>query len=210
MKKKYIRLLIIILGLALMAVTVANAQEDCQDLTYILESLDGNLSLGNSCGNGNGENPDYQYVCTNSLELNGFNLQIMWADIYVHTEITDFGDPRNLFELIEENRIRLTCTQTDLISSIRVNAEVLSVETEEMIVFDMEVWPNPARESVNVKGRGIAKLSMYDINGRIVHETKNNSLERIKIDLTNISSGLYFLRATNEYDVILVKQVIIR
>ncbi len=55
------------------------------------------------------------------------------------------------------------------------------------------IYPNPAKDNVNINIEEDARISLYDINGRLVYEellmSGNNSL-----DLRNFNSGIYFVK----------------
>lgn len=66
----------------------------------------------------------------------------------------------------------------------------------------LQNYPNPFNPSTTIKfsipQRGLAKLVIYDINGRIIATPVNTDLNvgsyDIFFDASNLSSGIYFYR----------------
>jgi len=58
----------------------------------------------------------------------------------------------------------------------------------------IKIYPNPASGYINIEAVDliINQVQIYDINGKLVSEIKTDNSP--KIDVTNLSSGIYFLR----------------
>ena len=73
------------------------------------------------------------------------------------------------------------------------------LENESM---NINVYPNPAESLVNVTAEGLKNVELIDMMGRII--TRNESSETMMaIDLSGLTSGIYFLRVTTEAGVAL-------
>ncbi len=73
---------------------------------------------------------------------------------------------------------------------------VLSVEDHNMVSYD--IFPNPAKESVTINcDNTIKTLQLFDIQGRLV-ETKTVNDLHSKMDISNQSKGVYFLKIETE------------
>jgi hypothetical protein len=92
-----------------------------------------------------------------------------------------------------------------LIDRMPVGVESLEQEQEEFKVF-----PNPAREVVNLlyNSSSQARLQIFNMNGQLVYEAQlsPNSVEQI--DVSAFSAGLYQLRLSNESGVSVEKLII--
>lgn len=66
----------------------------------------------------------------------------------------------------------------------------------------VKVYPNPAEDVVNVTAEGLQDITVIDMMGRIVSQT-SVSQSATTIDLSNVPSGIYFLRVTTETGVAL-------
>ncbi len=70
--------------------------------------------------------------------------------------------------------------------------------------FDVDlnaiVFPNPFEKSFTIKFRTSIKddiaISMYDLNGRIIHSQTSHPTQRVDVLINTISSGTYFLKVT--------------
>ena len=64
----------------------------------------------------------------------------------------------------------------------------------------VKVFPNPAEGLVNVTAEGLQNITLIDMMGRIVKE-QSASQSATVVDLSNLPSGLYFLRVMTEMGV---------
>lgn len=55
------------------------------------------------------------------------------------------------------------------------------------------LYPNPAKEFVNIEARGIEEISLYDISGRLIWNAELSSPET-QISLMDFTSGYYILQ----------------
>lgn len=63
--------------------------------------------------------------------------------------------------------------------------------------MNINVYPNPAESLVNVTAEGLKNAELIDMMGRII--SRNESSETMMtIDLSSLTSGIYFLRITTE------------
>jgi len=90
------------------------------------------------------------------------------------------------------------CTSESSQIEVTTDSEGVS-ENENM---NVKVYPNPAEGFVNVKAEGLQSIELIDMMGRIVSQT-SASHSATTIDLSNIPSGIYFLRVTTETGVAL-------
>lgn len=59
------------------------------------------------------------------------------------------------------------------------------------------IYPNPATNEIRIKTKGIQKLEIYDVYGRLViRQTSNPFADTHRIDVSQLSPGTYFLRLT--------------
>ena len=61
---------------------------------------------------------------------------------------------------------------------------------------DFMVYPNPANSEVNITGIGSlgkGEITIADLNGRILATKKFNSEETIRVDISSLASGTYFM-----------------
>ena len=80
---------------------------------------------------------------------------------------------------------------------IKVIAQVTTGETErKMRLISLKVYPNPARDRIIFMGPliGESEITIYDAMGREVKKLKIKNENPLKIDVSNLSSGVYFYR----------------
>ncbi len=66
-------------------------------------------------------------------------------------------------------------------------------ESEEILPKELTVFPNPTQGQLFIE-QNFNELSLYDLHGKLVLKKLNAS----SIDLSRLSSGIYFLRAINK------------
>ncbi len=90
---------------------------------------------------------------------------------------------------VEDNN---TCENSDTVNvNIESGVSVNSIEEEKI-----KVYPNPSKDIFNIEfinTENIVKLTVSDINGKIIQEIKPVS-ELVKINLQNNPAGIYFVR----------------
>ena len=62
------------------------------------------------------------------------------------------------------------------------------------------IFPNPSTGIFNIQTENSisnANITVADLNGRIVHETKAENLESKSLDLSNLQNGIYILNVSN-------------
>ncbi|WP_417237292.1 T9SS type A sorting domain-containing protein [Bizionia paragorgiae] len=85
----------------------------------------------------------------------------------------------------------------------------LSINDEEINSQDYTVFPNPASGDLFIKGpiNEFTDGNIYDMTGKLILEFSLNAQEN-KIDIQNISAGIYFLQINNDHQII-VNMIII-
>ncbi|MBN2867655.1 MAG: trypsin-like peptidase domain-containing protein [Flavobacteriaceae bacterium] len=74
-------------------------------------------------------------------------------------------------------------------------APAAALSNDEFEIKNFKVYPNPATNTLNINSKSdIEKLTIYDINGRLINNIsiKNNTIN-YQIDINNLSQGMYFL-----------------
>lgn len=80
-------------------------------------------------------------------------------------------------------------------SQIEVTTSGVGVSENEKL--NVKVYPNPAEGFVNVKAEGLKNVELIDMMGRVI--SRNESSEAMTtVDLSSLTSGIYFLRVMTE------------
>ncbi len=69
------------------------------------------------------------------------------------------------------------------------------------------VYPNPAKDYVNIDKILNANIQINNISGKTVY-TKNNCSENEKVNISNLNSGIYFIRIENNNEVFTKKLIV--
>lgn len=72
------------------------------------------------------------------------------------------------------------------------------VGLEEFNSMNVDIYPNPASTSVMIKADGTYNYSIVNLSGQEVMK-QNNLHGAIELDVSELSSGAYFVRINNEY-----------
>jgi len=103
------------------------------------------------------------------------------------------------------DKIKYRLRQVDLDGTATLTDPVAIERPVDRIQFQ-QPFPNPARSQVTVqfavpseKGARNVSLQMYDMLGRVVHRVEEGSVkgrQEVQVDLSNLTSGTYFVRLT--------------
>jgi hypothetical protein len=79
------------------------------------------------------------------------------------------------------------------------NCLIVSNEEIEEVTSNLNVFPNPANDQINVTGLGdgINIIRMVDMTGRVVLEQQTSATTQTILDVTALSGGLYQLSVQN-------------
>jgi hypothetical protein len=79
---------------------------------------------------------------------------------------------------------------------------------EEQFVNTSQVYPNPASDQINIKsGSTIIQIEIYNQIGQLVKKLNTNS-SIVHFDISNIKSGVYFIKMSS-HDQIITKKLVI-
>ena len=70
----------------------------------------------------------------------------------------------------------------------------------------LTVCPNPVKGSLTVQGEAIQHVRLFTVTGTCVYESATRHNE-VKIDMTMLPQGLYFLRVQHENEMVVKKVV---
>ncbi len=79
-------------------------------------------------------------------------------------------------------------------------------DVEENIITDLEFFPNPADDFVNVTGENIEHLEVYSAVGQLVMNV--NLADESKVNVANLEGGVFFFSINDKNGNKVVKKVI--
>ena len=85
-----------------------------------------------------------------------------------------------------------------------------SVDENEYTVL-VNVWPNPATSTVNIKGENLEAVYMYNSIGQLVLTLDvTNADEQSSIDVCGFNSGIYFMNVVSQNGSSVLKKVVVQ
>ena len=85
-------------------------------------------------------------------------------------------------------------------TTIGINGKANSAE-------DLLVYPNPARKSVIIQTNAKAEIKLYNQTGQLIN-TYDASINKLNVDISNLDSGMYFIKVSSNDKIITRKLVI--
>ncbi len=70
-----------------------------------------------------------------------------------------------------------------------------TVSVEEKQLNELNIYPNPTKDFVTIKGKANTIYTIYDYTGKLIFTKKANTTNT-NIDLSELNSGVYLMRAT--------------
>lgn len=89
------------------------------------------------------------------------------------------------------------CTNKYALAVDKIRVGVAGSENEGIdnaAAIDINIYPNPASEVINIAAEGVRLVEMLDVNGRVVLESRIGGA----IDLSSLASGVYMVRVTTD------------
>ena len=173
--------------------------------------MDLNLEVGDSMFIGGAWNSAHQYYYVDSVfSKNGrkhirFDFEIHFLDNEKFTLIE--GITSNLGFRFQDNEFVnsfptiLLCAFKNGIQIYGTGDCIISSAVEDFETVPVEIFPNPFKDEINIKYSGISEMltvSIYDLNGRIVHSGKIQNPDRNTFNLKNFSPGFYLVLIQDE------------
>ena len=133
--------------------------------------------------------------------IQGFNSNNNWETISEYSYVLDGN--RNRVESIRKNTVNGVLDFSRKVNYFYSQHEVIS--SVQSIDPKLKIYPNPTYSVLNLENlNGYEKATIYDINGKLlVQKVISNDVE--KIDLSNLTNGIYFLRLVNKNTDIVTK-----
>ena len=116
-----------------------------------------------------------------------------WTAFDVQFEYTSSDTPDSLNIIVMSSDGRFTPVNGSLLFIDNLSFEGLTTEFKEEKIESgqINIYPNPAKEFINIEGENIISFTLSDIHGKQICSNLNTKKESIK--LNNLKSGIYFL-----------------
>ncbi|MDO4728556.1 MAG: T9SS type A sorting domain-containing protein [Bacteroidota bacterium] len=75
-----------------------------------------------------------------------------------------------------------------------------NVSTDNFVKSTFSVYPNPASDLINITSSesNIAKITISDINGRVVKSFDFNNVSETSLNISDLANGVYMLNFDND------------
>lgn len=83
-------------------------------------------------------------------------------------------------------------------------------ENQYVTTVAVNVWPNPATSTINIKGENLEAVYMYNATGQLVLTLDVKNKEQSVIDADGFSSGMYFMNVISENGGSALKKIIVQ
>lgn len=93
--------------------------------------------------------------------------------------------------------------------SKEVCADVNTISLDDIMKDEMSIFPNPAKDVVNIKGKRLKSFSIYDITGQELL-TDNVMSDEISVDVNELDAGIYILYVETENGAVIRKINVIK
>jgi hypothetical protein len=148
----------------------------------------------------------FSTLCTsvNPDLLNGFVYSKTWTQYsYTVTGLTVATDVKFAF------RYFVTDAGTNGANSDIIGIDTFSVDralasTESFFKNNLSIYPNPTKGNLNINSDTNVTINnavLTDLNGRIIKNVNLNGVSNPTIDITDVNTGVYFLKVTTDQGV---------
>ena len=74
----------------------------------------------------------------------------------------------------------------------------------------VNVWPNPATSTINIKGESLETVYMYNAMGQLVITLDLSDENQSTIDVSGFNSGIYFMNVISQNGNSVLKKVVVQ
>ncbi len=87
--------------------------------------------------------------------------------------------------------------------------ERIRITNTENINFDVNLYPNPVNENLNVQTEKGYSMKILDVSGKVIYSQPNIESQTVSISVKDIKSGMYFIELFSKDNKINRKQILI-
>jgi hypothetical protein len=124
---------------------------------------------------------------------------------YEGTEYTDENLEDDTY-IYKVSAVYAHCDESDLSDEVSVTINTVGISEFQTSLF--HIFPNPAKNELNITGTVTPSyVSIYNLMGQTMYETNQGSIN-MKISVTHLSAGIYFIRIDSKEGSVTKKVVI--
>ena len=136
--------------------------------------------------------------------MNDFDHFNLYFVDYPNNPVEVFGT-QWIFVVNAEEEVSIYVTTVDQAGQESVPSEILtfypgSEGVSEMAQQTLSLYPNPTKGMLNLSANfeGRTEVKFFDMNGRTVKHYVTNGLNNMRLNVSDLPSGVYFVRVSNE------------
>ncbi|RLB03004.1 MAG: hypothetical protein DRG59_12225, partial [Deltaproteobacteria bacterium] len=85
-------------------------------------------------------------------------------------------------------------------------AQTNYIESQSLPQTQIQIFPNPANDILTIEGNfnleEIKKITIFDVSGRIIKPLVCSKNKNIQLNISQLSSGIYFIKVVTEDEII--------
>ena len=85
-----------------------------------------------------------------------------------------------------------------------------NIGVNDYVAPQLRIYPNPAQTFVNIEGEGMARVSLYDMHGRLLQAQDAETPERTRLNFTTPAAGYYVLRVQLQNGAIITRKIMVK
>ncbi|TVZ55339.1 putative secreted protein (Por secretion system target) [Lutibacter sp. Hel_I_33_5] len=142
----------------------------------------------------------------------GLYVGMSYGIYYIDNTLSSWQNYSNLIPNVSINDLTINTAESKLYAGTwgrgvwRIPLFGVTLSTEDSNLLDKKIsaYPNPVSKSLNIVTdlNTKAEIRLFSLDGKLVYFSKEKSLRNHKIDTSEFSSGIYFLRINSENQII--------
>ena len=91
--------------------------------------------------------------------------------------------------------------RTDGLFIVKPTGIDLTTGVEQIKQIALDIYPNPATQSISIQTKDFAPLNSYriiDVNGKVVFAGSPASSQKLDIDVSQLANGSYYVKVNGE------------
>ncbi|PHS10473.1 MAG: hypothetical protein COA88_01655 [Kordia sp.] len=146
----------------------------------------------------------------------GLYLGMNYGVYYIDTSLSNWETFNNQLPNVIINELEINTADSKLYAATYgrgvwrtpVYNSSLSVE-EELFNSTLKIYPNPTSSVINISGSdGFGEIRLFSINGKLIYYNKEANLSSTQIDVSSLSTGVYFVKINSSKGVTTKKVMI--
>lgn len=133
------------------------------------------------------------------IDNNGFNASVINSIDFVNDSVG--------YALQRSTIYRTTNAGGPLGPQVGTIIQGASSITENTVPFELNVYPNPTDNILNIEAPFNSNLELHNISGKLI-KSFSQSTDKTQIDVSNIASGVYLLKVLNDAGTVTRKIII--